>query len=115
MNRRAFLRTAAGLLVAAPAIVRAESIMRVRPVAPPWQSIADIHRLWRSSLAQQAADLAWPHIDQRGALRFSRVLIADAATGRHIAWFDVDPPPGPGDTVTVEFPTDGRLIIHSPA
>ena len=30
MTRRAFLRTAAGLLVAAPAIVRAESIMPVR-------------------------------------------------------------------------------------
>lgn len=31
MNRRSWLRTAAGILVA-PAIVRAESIMRVRPV-----------------------------------------------------------------------------------
>lgn len=33
MNRRAWLRTAGGIL-AAPAIVRAESIMRVRPVVP---------------------------------------------------------------------------------
>lgn len=34
MNRRSFIRTAAGLLVAAPMVVRAESIMRVRPVEP---------------------------------------------------------------------------------
>ncbi len=33
MLRRSFLRTAAGILVA-PAIVRTESIMRVRPLAP---------------------------------------------------------------------------------
>ncbi len=32
MTRRAFLRTAAGLLVAAPAIVRASSLMPVRAV-----------------------------------------------------------------------------------
>lgn len=32
MTRRAFLRTAAGRLVAAPAIVRASSLMPVRPV-----------------------------------------------------------------------------------
>lgn len=34
MNRRNWLRNAAGLLVAAPMVVRAESIMRVRPIAP---------------------------------------------------------------------------------
>lgn len=34
MNRRSWLKTAAGLLVA-PAVVRAESLMRVRPVVPP--------------------------------------------------------------------------------
>ena len=35
MNRRNWLKTTAGLLVAAPFVVRAESIMRVRPVVGP--------------------------------------------------------------------------------
>ena len=35
MNRRNWLRNAAGLLIAAPMVVRAESLMRVRQV-PPW-------------------------------------------------------------------------------
>lgn len=35
MLRRSFLRTAAGILVGAPAIVRAEYIMRIRPIAGP--------------------------------------------------------------------------------
>ena len=38
MNRRAWLRTAGGIL-AAPAVVRAESIMRVVPVGDPYAAI----------------------------------------------------------------------------
>jgi hypothetical protein len=39
MNRRNWLKTAAGLLVAAPMVVRAENIMRVRTPLPAWGDI----------------------------------------------------------------------------
>lgn len=132
MNRRAFLRTAAGLLVAAPAIVRAESLMPVRAVLRPGMTLTELSRLLNPgpSIAEAWVRDGRPHddlvdamrhlprpmgVDLAGGLSFSRVLIADGATGRHIAWFDLEQPPGPGDTVTVEFPADGRLFVHSPA
>lgn len=129
MTRRAFLRTAAGLLVAAPAIVRASSLMPVRAVLRPGMTLTELSRLLNPgpSIAEAWVRAGRPHDDLVDALRFpaacdfaagfsfSRVLIADGATGRHIAWFDLEQPPGPGDTVTVEFPTDGRLLVHGPA
>lgn len=64
MNRRTFLRTAAGLLVAAPAIVRASSLMPVRPVVdmrgivfpqlPPLDQVLARQMAWIEASVQEA-------------------------------------------------------------
>lgn len=75
MDRRSWLKTAAGLLVA-PAIVRAESIMRVRPLGPRIVSGLDYAR--GGYLVPSEASLTWSIVNGR----LPKGLALNAATGR---------------------------------
>lgn len=103
MNRRSWLRTAAGLLVA-PAIVRAESLMRVRPIVVPGSDYASapVDLMWGGG--HSAENVQFPVAGTDWG-RFEHLIAYDPRTGKIIADFT---PVAPADPLVITCLEPGR-------